>query len=31
VSTGLDQRSVDKTIASAQQAASPKAIDREAG
>jgi len=31
VSTGLDERSVDLTIASAQRTASPKAIDREAG
>jgi hypothetical protein len=31
VSTGLDQRSVDKTIASAQRSTSPKVPDREAG
>jgi Bifunctional DNA primase/polymerase, N-terminal len=30
-STGLDQRAVDKTIASAQRTARPKAPDREAG
>lgn len=31
VSTGLDRRAVDATIASAQRTASPKVIDREAG